>query len=184
VPDGKEKLRNEIQLPEPRYSAYKPSRDSNVNSMQGAKDSGRRRSVVDTTLLPPPDPTWSQTRRLLAQSLPSPEYNPDFTLPMQAYPSRMPPLPTLQSRPSSRHTNDVMDLDVASPASDVRSSGEISPLESKSKQLDVIKKLDDPFTFERDRSRERKPGGRSESLLSRRLKDLAFPAQSRDADLP
>ena len=27
VPDGKEKLRNEIQLPEPRYSAYKPSRD-------------------------------------------------------------------------------------------------------------------------------------------------------------
>lgn len=28
VPDGKEKLRNEIQMPEPRYSAYKPSRDS------------------------------------------------------------------------------------------------------------------------------------------------------------
>ena len=28
VPDGKEKLRNEIQLPEPRYSAYKPTRDS------------------------------------------------------------------------------------------------------------------------------------------------------------
>ncbi|KAF2205732.1 hypothetical protein GQ43DRAFT_452910 [Delitschia confertaspora ATCC 74209] len=28
VPDGKEKLRNEIQLPEPRYSTYKPSRDS------------------------------------------------------------------------------------------------------------------------------------------------------------
>ncbi|KAF2821118.1 hypothetical protein CC86DRAFT_303593 [Ophiobolus disseminans] len=27
VPDGKEKLRNEIQQPEPRYSTYKPSRD-------------------------------------------------------------------------------------------------------------------------------------------------------------
>jgi len=27
VPDGKEKLRNEIQLPDPRYSAYKPQRD-------------------------------------------------------------------------------------------------------------------------------------------------------------
>jgi hypothetical protein len=184
VPDGKEKLRNEIQLPEPRYSAYKPSRDSNVNSMQGAKDSGRRRSVVDTTLLPPPDPAWTQTRQLLAQSLPSPEYNPDFTLPMQAYPSRLPPLPTLDSRPSSRHTNDVMDIDAMSPSSDLKSAGETSPLESRSKQLDVIKKLDDPFTFERDRSRERKPGGRSESLLSRRLKDLAFPAQSRDADLP
>lgn len=30
VPDGKERLRNEIQLPDPRYSAYKPARDSNV----------------------------------------------------------------------------------------------------------------------------------------------------------
>lgn len=28
VPDGKEKLRNEIQLPDPRYSVYKPVRDS------------------------------------------------------------------------------------------------------------------------------------------------------------
>jgi hypothetical protein len=28
VPDGKEKLRNEIQMPEPRYSVYKPTRDS------------------------------------------------------------------------------------------------------------------------------------------------------------
>jgi hypothetical protein len=32
VPDGKERLRNEIQLPEPRYSAYKPSRDSNIGA--------------------------------------------------------------------------------------------------------------------------------------------------------
>jgi hypothetical protein len=28
VPDGKEKLRNEIQQPEPRYSTYKPARDA------------------------------------------------------------------------------------------------------------------------------------------------------------
>lgn len=28
VPDGKEKLRNEIQLPDPKYSVYKPTRDS------------------------------------------------------------------------------------------------------------------------------------------------------------
>ena len=27
VPDGKEKLRNEVQLPDPRYSVYKPSRE-------------------------------------------------------------------------------------------------------------------------------------------------------------
>lgn len=30
VPDGKEKLRNEITLPEPRFSLYKPSRDSSL----------------------------------------------------------------------------------------------------------------------------------------------------------
>jgi hypothetical protein len=30
VPDGKEKLRNEISLPEPRFSLYKPGRDSSL----------------------------------------------------------------------------------------------------------------------------------------------------------
>jgi hypothetical protein len=42
VPDGKERLRNEIQLPEPRYSAYKPARDSNVGvgTTIGLGDSG------------------------------------------------------------------------------------------------------------------------------------------------
>lgn len=40
VPDGKEKLRNEISLPEPRFSVYKPGRDSNfglgITSSAGA----------------------------------------------------------------------------------------------------------------------------------------------------
>lgn len=42
VPDGKERLRNEIQLPDPRYSAYKPARDSNVGpaSTLGFSDTG------------------------------------------------------------------------------------------------------------------------------------------------
>jgi hypothetical protein len=31
VPDGKEKLRNEITLPEPRFSVYKPGRDSSLS---------------------------------------------------------------------------------------------------------------------------------------------------------
>jgi len=30
VPDGKEKLRNEVSLPEPKFSIYKPGRDSNI----------------------------------------------------------------------------------------------------------------------------------------------------------
>ena len=38
VPDGKEKLRNEISLPEPRFTVYKPGRDSNIGmgSLSGA----------------------------------------------------------------------------------------------------------------------------------------------------
>jgi hypothetical protein len=40
VPDGKEKLRNEVSLPEPRFSTYKPGRDSiigtSLNSGTGA----------------------------------------------------------------------------------------------------------------------------------------------------
>jgi len=52
VPDGKEKLRNEIQMPEPRYSIYKPSRESNhglnygstVGASLSAEKAFRRRS--------------------------------------------------------------------------------------------------------------------------------------------
>lgn len=47
VPDGKEKLRNEIQLPEPRYSTWKANRDV-PSSITGAKlaaeNASRRRS--------------------------------------------------------------------------------------------------------------------------------------------
>jgi hypothetical protein len=32
VPDGKEKLRNEVSLPEPRYTIYKPGRDLNISN--------------------------------------------------------------------------------------------------------------------------------------------------------
>jgi hypothetical protein len=54
VPDGKEKLRNEIQIPEPRWSVYKPSRDTNngisLGSLAGAnlaaEKAFRRRSSV------------------------------------------------------------------------------------------------------------------------------------------
>lgn len=36
VPDGKEKLRNEISLPEPRFSVYKPGRESSLGLGAGA----------------------------------------------------------------------------------------------------------------------------------------------------
>lgn len=49
VPDGKEKLRNEIQLPEPRYSPYKPTREPSHTSSSTARlaieEASRRRSM-------------------------------------------------------------------------------------------------------------------------------------------
>ncbi|KAK8159320.1 hypothetical protein IWX90DRAFT_479961 [Phyllosticta citrichinensis] len=48
VPDGKEKLRNEIQFPDPRYSAYKPTRE-NVNSPSHNFASSSRLSVPEKT---------------------------------------------------------------------------------------------------------------------------------------
>lgn len=48
VPDGKEKLRNEISLPEPRFSAYKPGRDPGpalgAGAILAAEKAFRRRS--------------------------------------------------------------------------------------------------------------------------------------------
>ena len=52
VPDGKERLRNEIQLPEPRYSTYKPSRDSNVGTPGTVPSSERAYKRRSTGIMP------------------------------------------------------------------------------------------------------------------------------------
>lgn len=173
VPDGKEKLRNEIQMPEPRYSAYKPGRDSNigVNTHGPAIDCDRRRSVLE--------PTNGKQWEHLAQSLPSPDFvvRQRHDVPMPSLPRHFTALPTLESRPASRAFSDSMDVDsgsqgtppVRSPASPTTSNGEFPTR--------FVPTLEDPFHFERDRSRERRHGTKNESLLSKRLMDLAFQKQ-------
>lgn len=177
VPDGKEKLRNEIQLPEPKYGTYKPGRDSNVGLVGSntPKIHPRRRSVLDVHGQMP-ETSWPGTQRSLAQSLPSTEYNPhhDNISPLQPLPFA---LPTLESRPASRQMSDGMDID--SEQSHETRSGRSTFSSPTSKngdgpQLIGARRLDDPFDFDRNRSRERRPGVRSESLLSRKLRDLAF----------
>lgn len=182
VPDGKEKLRNEIQLPEPKYSTYKPGRDSNVGiaSSSTPKDAGRRRSAIERGEASTDDADWPQIPQFLAQSLPATEYNPQVNMPMQSLPFHRNIMPTLESRPSSRHMSDGMDVD-SQPSKG--SSSTRSPYSSPtcangdSGSSNDIRRLDEPLNFDRDRSRERQPGQRSESLLSRRLKDLAFQIQ-------
>ena len=187
VPDGKDRLRNEMQLPEPRYSSYKPGRDSNVgvavNSTMTPKDSAaaRRRSAIASAAIPPAQDgaTRTQYRHLLAQSLPSTEYHAGYGVSsMQPMPFPIDALPTLESRPASRQTDMELDSEPSSRSALSSSTSTKNDGES-SDPLSVARRLDDPFDFGRDRSRERKPGGRSESLLSRRLKDLAFQVQQK-----
>ncbi|KAF2213268.1 hypothetical protein CERZMDRAFT_67496 [Cercospora zeae-maydis SCOH1-5] len=174
VPDGKEKLRNEIQMPEPRYSAYKAGRESNIGSTTctPAQDNAHRRSALD----PATDSRWPPPP-YLAQSMPNTEAAPQqpYDVPTPTLPRQFTTLPTLPSRPSSRSFSDNMDLDSGS-------QGTRSPLSPASTQGDdmrrSIPKLEDLFTFERDRSRERRSGnGNNESLIARRLMDLAFQKQ-------
>ena len=116
---------------------------------------------------------WPPSRQFSAQSLPSMDYEPGFNLPMQPLPFDVHQLSPLQSRPSSRAQMSPLELD-----SD-QSQTALSPitLDDFQTQLKAVRKLEDPFNFERDHSRERAPGARSESLLSMRLKDLAFQAR-------
>lgn len=65
VPDGKEKLRNEIQIPEPKYSPYKPSLEPNGSKIVSERDLRRRssgfgianelRDALEGITLTPPD---------------------------------------------------------------------------------------------------------------------------------
>lgn len=128
VPDGKEKLRNEIQLPEPRYSAYKPSRDSTAQHATSAaaaqltaEKAFRRRSAGFSLA----HHAYDRVDGIGAQPpLPSPAYQ--FTgggtsistgygglpTPMGPIPFSITRLAAIDSRPVSR---DPMDLDPQSP---------------------------------------------------------------------
>jgi hypothetical protein len=96
-------------------------------------------------------------------------------------------LPTLESRPTSRHMSEKMDVD-SEESHETQSHSSRSQFSSpnsrngESISLSGLGKLEDPFKFERDHSRERKPGGRSESLIAMRLKDLAVLSRQRDGE--
>lgn len=187
VPDGKEKLRNEIQLPEPRYSGYKPSRDSNVGdaSSNTPRDLSRRQSTLPPSPPPAREMSWAQQRRFIAQSLPTVDHGSGHGLPMQPLPFHHNVLPTVESRPSSRQTNDGMELG-SDRSHETQSSRSpcISPTRRPGEpwQAPSFRRLNDPLNFERDSSRERQPGVKSESLLSSRLRDLAFQRYGQEAD--
>ena len=120
VPDGKENLRNEIQLPEPRYSTYKPTRDSmatqstsSATATHLAAEKALRRRSAGISL--------SHQREQHRPSIPPPAvqltggYDDRCTSPVPPVgpiPFNLVRMPTLDSRPVSR---DTMDLDLDSP---------------------------------------------------------------------
>jgi hypothetical protein len=127
VPDDKEKLRNEIQLPEPRYSAYKPTRDSLANASQA-------NSTAAATL------TAEKAFRRKSAGVPSfnrldhagefgRDGTPPFHRPFAQYagnhgspmlrpiPFNLTRLDTVESRPNSRdQQSNRMDVDIRSPS--------------------------------------------------------------------
>ena len=129
VPDGKEKLRNEIQLPEPRYSTYKPTRDSLASQASSAaaaqltnEKAFRRRSAGFPLFHQAPDRVNSPRHH---PPLPPPAIqftggntnsSNDFSTPMpalQSIPFNLTRIPAIDSRPLSRDPN--MDVDSDSP---------------------------------------------------------------------
>ena len=182
VPDGKEKLRNEIQLPEPRYSIYKPSRDSNLSGSNSNTPSvgAQRESTYEPGTPSKEDLPWPDYRRFTAHSMPTGESGNGYGMPMQPLPFHMNALPTLESRPASRQASDEMELDSEQSHETLSNRSAFSPPNSQNGDVmssQSFRRFENPFNFERDHSREGQPGMRSESLLSRRLRDMAFPEQ-------
>jgi hypothetical protein len=115
VPDGKEKLRNEVQLPDPRYSAYKPQRDAPANTTTlAAEKAARRRSTPFAYMQNNIDSTdglsWSarsSTNTPVMSPIRSFE-DTSMTSPIRPIPFTLTRLETVESRPVSR---EQMDLD-------------------------------------------------------------------------
>jgi hypothetical protein len=129
VPDGKEKLRNEIQQPEPKYSTYKLSRESTIapspHVLSTTERARRRQSagwplsrsqqmydqmdgLAQNSQLPPPAVRF--TGGSLNSSTPG-DYGSSIPL-MQPIPFNLTRLASIESRPVSR---EQMDIDAKSP---------------------------------------------------------------------
>ncbi|KAI4718788.1 hypothetical protein E4T48_04988 [Aureobasidium sp. EXF-10727] len=150
VPDGKEKLRTEIQMPEPRYSVWKlaaATADAVDVAAKAKQDAKRRRSAV----FPSHASSFDMFPQPSSGSVDSTASFKHFSFrPQHEH------LPTLESRPQSRGDMDV----------DVAPTNAFSSI-----AWDREERGEEAFVFERrDGSVDVKT--RQESLLSRKLKDL------------
>lgn len=189
VPDGKEKLRSEIQMPEPRYAPYKPARESNGNGPPPADMdvARRRRSVMISTTSASDGSSQSRASHHYRASLGTNSYGTscDNQLFVQTYvddsfhfPSTK-HLPTLESRPPSRGLHADIDMEAGmdesqSPTSSARRPTGLQILNLPSLDGFDDNEIDTSLVFSRETSRERLHGMPPESLLSRKLKNLGM----------
>ena len=168
VPDGKEKLRNETQLPEPKYSSYRPHRNSaGSTALVAAQLDGTVPMDLDT-----PDRQTSagkvsyavRPHRSGSHSLPGQSHYDTQFVKRQRDRSFYPPgLEPVLSRPTSRGLSDEH--------SDEGKGLALLPAQPLSPTTDSSEGTGS-FTFSRSSSSEKLQGTRAESLLSRRLRDL------------
>jgi Domain of unknown function (DUF4210)/Chromosome segregation during meiosis len=113
VPDGKEKLRNEIQLPEPKYSTYKPSREGVTSSPNSSLASALR--AADKTARRRSTPFSFGINNLDQMDGIASPAKPEFSLnsPLNSQPEqKLEPIPfSLQQLDKSPLSEDAMDLD-------------------------------------------------------------------------
>ncbi|KAK7757884.1 hypothetical protein SLS62_000262 [Diatrype stigma] len=188
VPDGKEKLRNEITLPEPRFTCYKPIRvmhppisgGTGLGANLAAEKAFRRRS--SGFYFGGSHQTSEATDRLAPPSLPQHSHSFDFAggnIPVEPIPFKL-----LHTRPrdTTQARNHTDPADPQSPGSSQTSrpttqdSSNMSSVGGFDGQFDKYDKLSkgdvgyggNVFSGLHARS----PSGVSESLLSQRLRTL------------
>ncbi|PNS15675.1 Protein FAM214A [Sphaceloma murrayae] len=205
VPDGKEKLRNEVQLPEPRYSSYKPGHSSAVATpLLKAQASNPMPMDIDGIGSPTSPPIRSAGSRPghEARSLPATSVYDNLFTHRHTEPSfRFPLLETVTSRPASRGDSDELHSSrptsrqaepvqrVRSPKSPMSPLSPLLPLQRAMSPVTDSSEGTGSITFSRSSSTEKLMTTGSESLLSRRLRDLGMrrapsPAQGQEGGGP
>jgi hypothetical protein len=189
VPDGKEKLRNEIQLPEPRYSTYRPQRDSLATpsslAAQLTAEKALRRRSAGTSLTQQSYGTRSRIHPPLpppaVEFTGGPSHFDDFSSPvsvLEPIPFSLSHLPMIPSRPLSF---DSMDVDEASPHTSQPAS-ESSVVASPGSAVSTFEKLSrgDVGYGGNAFSPPASPGA---GLLARRLRGLdVYPGGSENSE--
>lgn len=173
VPDGEERLRNEIQCPEPRYSPYKPAKDSRTGSKS---DTGRLFERRDTELFNSAtvSPPFLRSGQCDENDAGSPSQGMNVPSPMLFPPLRRPEgnnsqqLPGLFAASLSSPSNSAKDLPFSPPPT-------TRPLRLRTERSQGDDGLFGPistgFTGRKHRALLRR-GCEGKSLLARKLKSL------------